>query len=325
MNKAQQQNSRAAQFLTGAGARPTPTSFEAEIRKWWADGNAKRMETLCGSADVARKLLVTAINVVSKTPRLVECDFSSFINCLLQSAELGLFPGAMQECAYVPRINRRSGRIDANFEPMYQGLVKLAYNSGVVKSLSCDVAYEADEFEFELGTRQFLRHVPFHGDPAERGARRCVYACVLTTFGEWQIRVVSMSFIEGIKARSAAARGNDSPWNNGEDNYDAMARKTALKQALKFIPKSDKLATAIELDNASERPDLARSAVVDLSGLSDAVARAQTATQADLQYYSGDLALSAQAALPESTGTVLEPAKERGKVAVVSKAEEPNL
>ncbi len=252
-----------------AAANPVEL-FELSLKDWYKN-NLRKIINLCGDEATANKLVVTAANCVAKNPKLIEADFNSFQRCLLMSAELGLFPGALQECAYVPLKNGRTGRIEVNFWPQYQGLVKLAYSSGFVKSVNCGVVYERDFFDFEKGTNTFLKHIPFLGDRKERGARKCVYACVLTSFNEWQIEVLSIDFIEGIKKRSPAARAPDSPWNTGDDNYDAMARKTALRQALKYVPKSSKLADVIDIDKVSDRPEFAQKPIFDLGGVASFV------------------------------------------------------
>lgn len=236
--------------------------FETAVKQWWHI-NGRKMTSLCGSEDMARKLLVTAINVVSKNPRLAECEFQTFASCLLQSAELNLFPGALEEVAYVPLNNNKTKRLECNFWPMYKGLTKLAYNSGFVKSISCEVVYDSDEFEFELGTHQFLRHRPFLGDIKERGNRTCAYCVINTSTGDSVIKVVSIGFIDGIKSRAPGGGKPESPWNASDDSYDAMCRKTVFKQAAKFIPKSDKLAQAIEADSRFDNEDATRTKMLD--------------------------------------------------------------
>lgn len=261
------QNAKLQGTLSNRGTELTAFQmFQDSMRAWWS-GNGKRVSALCGSDDMARKLFVTAVNVVQKTPKLIECDFNSFISCLLTSAELNLFPGAKQECAYVPLNNRRTDKLEANFWPMYQGIVKHA----VCKAISCNVVYQADEFDYNEGTRPFIHHKTFLGDREDRGPRKCFYCGILTTEGEWQIKVVPLSFVEGIKKNSLGSKSSDSPWNTGEDNYDAMGRKTAFKQAAKWIPKNDSLARVIDIDNQIERPDLSKPNILDMSSLMNIV------------------------------------------------------
>lgn len=234
--------------LVKNGASSAPITFESQCASWFKE-NSKRLTNMWGSEEEARRLLLVAMEAVNKTPLLLKCSFDSFARALLTCSEVRLYPGALQEAALIPY-----GK-DVKFIPQYQGLVKLAYNTGVVRSITTNVVYEGDEFDYCLGTTQFLKHRPCLGSNEERGNRKCVYCCIETTNGV-QIVVLAMRFIEGIRARSPGARSGSSPWNGTEDDYDAMARKTALKQALKLVPKSITLARALDSDFESGQLDL---------------------------------------------------------------------
>lgn len=239
--------------LAARGAAPTTNGFEHAMASWYA-GNQKRLTNLWGSEENAKRLFLAFMNAAARNPKIMECTTESIARALLSMSELRIYPGATQEAALVPLNNSKVGRRELNLWVQYPGLVKLAYNSGTVKDISCAVVYEADEFDYQLGTNTFLRHVPFLGSYDERGNRKCVYCCIQTSFGGHQICVLPISFIEGIRKRSPAARASDSPWNSSNpDDYDAMAKKTALRQALKFIPKSTELASALESDGDDPR------------------------------------------------------------------------
>lgn len=238
--------------LANAGAPATAGSFEVQCGEWFKQ-NAKRLGNLWGSEDNAKRLLLVAMESVNKNPFLLKCTFESFGRALLTCSELKLFPGAMQEAALVPMKNGKTGKYEVNFWPQYQGLVKLAHQGGFIKSIQTEVVYDNDDFDFQLGTNCFLKHRPYLGE-GDRGARKAVYCCIETLHGT-QITVLPMSFIEGIKRRSPAARSGMSPWNGSADDYDAMARKTALRQALKLIPKSTELATAMDRDATESNLD----------------------------------------------------------------------
>lgn len=259
-------NADLSKQLVAQGARMTPVAFDKQMHGWYS-ANKMRLETLAGSEDNAKRIMASLLQVASRSPQLLECTQQSLGACVMQSAALKLFPGPMQECAYVPFRNGKTGKREATFMPMYQGLVKMAFNSGFVKKIGCDVVYEKDGFDYELGTQQKLRHKPYLG-PGGRGERICAYAVITTRWQEDQITVVPISFIESIKSRSRGAKMKDSPWNGSADDYDAMARKTVLKQALKMVPKSPELAEVLAADNESERPDLKKPVIVEMQELS---------------------------------------------------------
>jgi len=252
MNATNKQTSDVALKLQRAGAPATSSSFEVQCGEWFKS-NQKRLANLWGSEDNAKRLLLVAMESVNKNPFLLKCTFESFGRALLTCSELKLYPGAMQEAALVPMKNGKTGHYEVNFWPQYQGLVKLAHQGGFIKSIQTEVVYENDDFDFQLGTNCFLKHRPYLGD-ADRGKRHAVYCCIETLHGT-QITVLPMSFIEGIKKRSPAARSGMSPWNGSSDDFDAMAKKTALRQALKLIPKSTELATAMDRDSTESNLD----------------------------------------------------------------------
>lgn len=215
------------------------------------------LKNLLGTQDEGqvRMLFACFKDSASRIPKLMSCTRESIKNALVQAAQTNLYPGAMQECCIIPYGDT------ATFQPMYQGLIKLAYNSGFIKSINAEVVYDNDEFSVELGTNQHLRHVPnLNGN---RGNRKCVWCVIKPVYGEAMIRVLPISFIEGIRRRSKGAKKPDSPWNDdSEVGYDAMAKKTAIKQALKFVPKSPKLQQAISLDDDSES---GKGTIIDLN------------------------------------------------------------
>lgn len=265
MKNNMEDNGKLAEKIATRNNAPTSLSVDSQLKGWWVK-NSKQLRSLAGSEAEAKKMFVTAINVLSRTPKLVECSFDSLAQCILTSAELKLFPGALQECAFVPmKIN---GRMEAQLWPMYQGLVKLAFNSGQVRSITAQVVYEHDEFDFELGSNQFLRHKPFleYEDTRARGERKCAYCCIKLASGETQILVLSMKFIWGIRDR-APSRNNPVGWGSSDpDRIDQYIKKTVLKQALKLVPKSTELARAIEVDNQSETQEQEAKPVLDFSG-----------------------------------------------------------
>lgn len=245
-------NSRLREAAAADESAAPAVRFENQVRVWFRD-NGRKLVTMLGDKKDADRLILTFLEVASKTPKILSCDPMSWWTCLMNSATLNLFPGAMQECAYVPLNNNKKRSIEAQFWPMYPGLVKLTLNSGQVKKLSTGIVYEKDEFDFQRGTDERIYHKPALIDRKERGNRIAAYACVWTRYGECQFEIVPISFCEMIRNKAPAGNNADSPWKASEDSYDQMCRKTALKQALKLVPKSSELALALELDNETEK------------------------------------------------------------------------
>lgn len=172
----------------------------------------------------------------------------SFLGALLTASQLGLEPGPLGEAYLVPYGNA------VTFIPGYRGLIKLAWQSGQLRNIDAHVVHDGDDFDYEFGLNPTLRHKPARGS---KGKVTDVYAVATFHGGGSAFVVMSVDDVEGIRKRSKASKNG--PWVT---DWDAMAKKTAIKQLVRFLPLSTELrplATAAHLDGTS-RTD---TAVVD--------------------------------------------------------------
>jgi recombination protein RecT len=246
--------------LSNAGASLKPMGLFEDLRQWFSKALPSLSE-LCGT-DEAKKIFATARVQLAKSPDLLQCTKVSLQNCILQSMALKLYPGPMQECAYV-----KFGD-EAVFMPMYQGITKLAIQGKTIRSVKANVVYERDEFDYSEGTEPYIKHRRYLGNDGERGARVAFYATATVRNGAREFVIMSLAEVEAIRSRSRSAKSSHSPWNT---DFDEMGKKTVLKRMLKLLPKSTELAEAIEMDNALERPDLVKAQIIPLddSGMID--------------------------------------------------------
>jgi recombination protein RecT len=258
-------NAELSTKLAKSGSPDTTLSYENQLRVWYRE-NKRRLGNLLGGSQKADRLINLVVNLSTRNPKLMQCTFTSIAECIMQSAEVGLSPGlgGFAECSFVPFWNGKIKCMEAVFIPQYQGICKLAYLSGMVTEISGAVVYEADEFSFEYGTNGSLRHIPALND-SDRGERVCAWVMIRTKEGGAPFVVKDFRFINAIRDRSASAKYKAGPWFGTDDDQDAMALKTVLKQGLKTIPKQvgGALDMAIIQDNRIERPDLSKDVVVD--------------------------------------------------------------
>jgi len=261
--KGQTENLSKALVQSG-GTRNTVEAFKSTLGQWWI-AKQPDISRLAGSPEEAKRVYSTLMHVIQKNPALLECTMESIFDCLMNTATLRLYPGPMNECAYVPLRNSKKECKEANFWMQYPGIIKLALNSGFVRKIKTAVVYEDEIFEYEEGVETHFRHVPSRKAVEQRGQRIGVYALLVTRYDEIVVEFLNPDQVMRIKNGSPGAQKSDSPWNNSNPyTVNWMWRKTAVKQALKEIPKSAELALALELDNATERPDLAKSKVIDM-------------------------------------------------------------
>lgn len=182
-----------------------------------------------------------ATTVLRQTPQLARCTPESFLGALLTASQLGLEPGPLGEAYFVPYKNA------VTFIPGYRGLVKLARNSGQVIDLWAEIAYENDHFKWTLGLHRDITHEVAAG---ERGKPTHVYAAAQLRDGGTPFVVMTVAQVEAIRSRSMAK--NNGPWVT---DWEAMAKKTAVKQLAKWLPLSSEFSAAV-VNDGSVRTDV---------------------------------------------------------------------
>lgn len=213
------------------------------------EGQRPRLEAylakLQGDPDRFRS---TVLQAVSTTPSLLECTPNSIVIAALEAAQLGLEPTGILGGAYMlPYKNRDAGVTEAKLIVGYRGYIDLIHRAGAVRSIEARVVYTGDLFEVEYGTAKRIRHVPYFLVGKEQGDRRCVY-WIVEVPGETQFDVLPMSEIE--KARKSSKSRDRGPWI---DWYDEMAKKTAIRRAVKTLAVSVYEARrAVQLEDEAE-------------------------------------------------------------------------
>lgn len=177
-----------------------------------------------------------ALSAISGNKELAACTQESFLGAMMTAAQLGLEPNTPLGQAYLIPYG---GKVQ--FQLGYHGEMDLFYRSGG-KSITAEAVYENDEFRFELGLEPKLEHKPCMGD---RGAVIAYYATFHTKDGGYGFKVMSINDLN--KHRDKYSKAKDGPWDK---NFDAMAKKTCIKQALKFAPKSTDMQRALSYDEA---------------------------------------------------------------------------
>lgn len=171
-----------------------------------------------------------ALSALNTTPKLKECTQMSFLSALMNAAQLGLEPNTPLGQAYlIPFKNK--GVLECQFQIGYKGLIDLSYRNPLVQTIQAQAVYENDEFEYELGLDSKLVHRPVLHD---RGEVILFYGFFKLTNGGFGFEVMSREDIDAYaKEYSKSFDTSFSPWKS---NYIGMAKKTVIKQALKYAP-----------------------------------------------------------------------------------------
>lgn len=190
------------------------------------------------------QFLRLALNALQNTPHLMECTMPSFYGAIMQCAQLGLKPNVNGEAYLIPfKNNKKGGVYECQFIVGYKGLMILARRSGEVANIDAQTVYANDEFDLAYGFEPVLVHKPYlKGD---RGEPVGFYATVLLKDGGKSAHYMTVADAQRYGKRYSKAY-NNSPWVT---DFEAMAKKSCLRQVLKYAPMSTDVDRAIDADN----------------------------------------------------------------------------
>lgn len=204
----------------------------------------------------AERMSRIALNVIRTNPKLLECDINSLMGGVLESAKLGLEPGLMGQAYLIPFRNK--GRMEAQFLIGYKGLIDLVRRSGQVSTIEARTVYENDKFDFEYGLESKLVHKPTMKD---RGEAIAYYAVCKLKDGGSSFIVMSHQEIEEYRDKYSKSK-NYGPWVS---EFDAMARKTCLRQLIKYLPISvEHLSNFDEASGSDVHQEVENAQIIDM-------------------------------------------------------------
>lgn len=184
----------------------------------------------------AERMTRISINVIRTNPKLLECDLNSLMGGVMEAAKLGLEPGMMGQCYLLPFKNfKNNNKMEAQFIIGYKGLIDLVRRSGHVSTIEARVVYENDEFEYEYGLENKLYHKPTLND---EGAPIAYYAVCKMKDGGSSFLVMGQSKMEKYRDQFAKAKYQGKVVGPWKDHFEEMAKKTVLRQLIKYLPVS---------------------------------------------------------------------------------------
>lgn len=192
------------------------------------------------------RMLRIAMTSARKNPELLECSPESFLGAVIQSAQLGLEPDTpMGHAALVPRFNKKTGKKEVHFMPMYRGLMDLVHRGANHPIMDPVAVYDGDHFKYSKGLNPSLEHEPM----PRKGHEKLSHAYCVAGFSDGRkvFRVMTRAEVEACRARAKSKEF--SPW---QTDYEAMALKTVIRQIVKYLPMSAELQMAIGLDEMDE-------------------------------------------------------------------------
>jgi len=229
------------------------------------EGLGPKIAAIAPNALNLDRFVGVVVHAVQKTPKLLECNPTSLLSAVMESAALGLTPsGVLGESYLVPR----GGTV--NLQVGYKGLVKLALESGQVRQIVARPVYKKDRFRYSFGLEEdTFEHIPTE-DP-ERGQVVRAYAIARMVDGPAQLEVTALADI--LQAKAVAQTSN--VWDQW---FGAMAAKTSVRRLCRLLTLSPEYHRALAIDDGEIAPgedrDFGLGKTVDVPAKSKAAAAA---------------------------------------------------
>lgn len=194
---------------------------------------------LCDKSIAFQREAEFAMQVMQANDYLIDCatkNPQSVIDAVTNIAAIGISLNPAKKHAYlVPR----KGKICLDIS--YMGLMDLAIQSGSIRWAQAVLVHATDRFSV-VGVDKPPVHErdPFAKD---RGDIIGVYVVAKTADGDYLTETMTRDEIDGIMNRSESVKaGKSTPWKT---DYGEMAKKTVVKRAQKYWPKTDRLEKAV--------------------------------------------------------------------------------
>lgn len=199
-----------------------------------------------GDRAKAEKIIRIGANAVSKTPALAKCNPAKLWLGIQEIAAMNLTIGG-RGAYLVPY----KDEVQVIVSP--HGLIELAFRHPLVKSVQARVVRKGEPLLIEYAPEATVKHSP--RIDGQGGEMIGAYAIIdLTTGGrvvEWMSRIEILK----VKNTSQSARKGYGPWVDWEEE---MWRKTVLKRAMKYVPQSEEMMHALEVDDTDSDPAITK-------------------------------------------------------------------
>ena len=184
-----------------------------------------------GAGQVMAREIDFAAQAMLSNPYLIKVateNPSSLINSLKNLALVGYTLNPVRKQGYLVPMGKA-----IIFVPSYMGLVDELVASVLVNKIEAHPVFEGEEFEIKLGTNGRLRHKPNPWGKREKSNLQGCYWFAVLVDGTEMFDTISLEEIEKIRLRAPSAKSS-SPWDT---DYIEMARKTAIRNGYKKVPK----------------------------------------------------------------------------------------
>lgn len=220
--------------------------------EWFLRGLGEIMPVHDDQEAAAKRVIAQMALAFMRDPQHLVCTQESIVRAALDVAATRLsLSKTMNEACLVRYRNHKAKITELQFQPMYQGLIKLVSRATRVASISAEVVYEGEQFEPTKGTEPKIVHLIDRNLDRSDAKLVAAYAVAHYRAGPADFVVMWRDDIEQV--RRVSKQPNAGPWR---DWYPEMAKKSAIRRLHKTLPKAEDdpmvelaLERALEADN----------------------------------------------------------------------------
>ena len=160
--------------------------------------------------------------------------------CILKAAQLGVVPGT--HCSIVPFGNR------IQLVMGYKGVIYRLNKRDDIRMEQPRIIYEGDDYELPERTLNDGEYKTTFHHKLKMDSNKLLYVYVIWREKDvWDVHIMSKAMVDKVKSASRAQTG---PWTS---HYDEMARKTVVKQAVKYLNLDPGLETVMDSEDIGLR------------------------------------------------------------------------
>ncbi|EHV9720302.1 recombinase RecT [Vibrio parahaemolyticus] len=205
------------------------------------------IETILPSHISMDQFVQVAAIAYLKEPKLQQATQETVMMAFAECAKDGLIPNGKE--AYINCYNRNFGTkqnpnymMVAEYQPMIEGVLKRARNSGDVEFIDVGVVYQEEEFEHWTGIEgKHFKHVPRYDIDRSMDRIHLFYGIAKLKSGEIKVEVMSRADVD--KVREVSHAKNASTWVTW---YDRMGLKAVGHRLCRQLPKGSELVAMLE-------------------------------------------------------------------------------
>lgn len=213
----------------------------------------KRVNEMLGKR--SSQFVTSVISMAGQDNKLAIAEPRSLFNAALTAASLDLPINKNLGFAHIiPYENKRAGLTEAQFQMGWKGFVQLAQRTGQYAKINAVEVYEGQLIKQDALSGNTY---DWQGRTSDKVIGYVAFFKLVNGFEHEVYMSVAEAEAHGKRYSFAYSKGYESPW---KDNFDAMARKTVIKQLLsKWGPLSIEMQTAVQFDQAvirdGDKPD----------------------------------------------------------------------